>query len=177
MIFTETKLDGAYVVKPEKREDERGFFARGWCIKEAEAQGLTGKMVQSNISYNKTKGTLRGMHFQVEPYQEVKIVRCVRGSIFDVIVDLRPTSLTFCQWYGVELTQDNGYMLYVPENFAHGYQTLTDGAEVHYLVSEYYTPQAERGVRFDDPAFAIKWPDVENRIISLKDRQWADFVI
>ena len=177
MIFTEIRLEGAYLVKPEKREDERGFFARGWCIKEAEAQGLAGAMVQSNISYNKKKGTLRGMHFQVNPHQEVKIVRCVRGAIFDVIVDLRPTSPTFCQWYGVELTQDNGYMLYVPENFAHGYQTLTDGAEVHYLVSEYYTPQAEQGVRFDDPAFAIKWPDVEHRIISLKDRQWADFVI
>jgi dTDP-4-dehydrorhamnose 3,5-epimerase len=177
MIFRETKLKGAYLVELDRREDERGFFARGWCSKEAAAHGLVGNMVQANVSYNKKKGTLRGMHYQAAPYQEVKLVRCVRGSIYDVILDLRPASPTFRQWVGVELTQDNGRMLYVPEDFAHGFQTLTDDAEVNYLVSQFYSPDAEKGVRFDDSAFGIEWPETRERIISAKDQSWADFSV
>jgi dTDP-4-dehydrorhamnose 3,5-epimerase len=134
-------------------------------------------MVQANVSFNKRKGTLRGMHYQAAPYKEVKLVRCVRGSIYDVILDLRPVSPTFRQWVGVELTQDNGRMLYVPEDFAHGFQTLTDDAEVNYLVSQFYSPEAERGVRFDDSAFGMEWPEVGERIISAKDQSWADFSV
>lgn len=175
MIFHETKLKGAYLVELERREDDRGFFARGWCSKEAEVMGLVGDMVQFNVSFNEKKGTLRGMHFQAAPHKEVKLVRCVRGGIFDVIIDLRPDSPTFCQWVGVELTQANRNMLYVPEDFAHGFQTLTDDTEVNYLVSQFYTPAAERGVRFNDPAFGIRWPEEQERIISAKDLDWPDF--
>lgn len=175
MIFTETRLKGAFIIDLEKRQDERGFFARGWCQKEAEAHGLVKEMVQANVSYNVSKGTLRGMHYQVTPHQEVKLVRCVRGGIYDVIVDLRPMSHTFREWIGVELSQDNGRMLYVPEDFAHGFQTLEDESEVNYLVSQYYTPDAERGLRFDDPAFNIDWPECSGRIISPKDQGWPDF--
>lgn len=177
MIFRETRLKGAYLVELERREDERGFFARGWCGKEAAAHGLRGEMVQANVSYNKESGTLRGMHYQVAPYREVKLVRCVRGGIYDVIVDLRPTSPTFRQWVGVELTQENGSMLYVPEDFAHGFQTLRDDTEVNYLVSQFYTPEAERGLRFNDPEFGIQWPETRERIISEKDRNWPDFSV
>jgi dTDP-4-dehydrorhamnose 3,5-epimerase len=175
MIFDKTRLKGAYIIKLGQHEDERGYFARGWCRKEAMANGLISDMVQANISFNNKKGTLRGMHYQVAPFQEVKIVRCVRGAIFDVIIDMRPNSKTFKQWLAVELTQDNGLMLYVPEDFAHGFQTLTDAAEVNYLVSNYYNPEAERGVRFDDPAIGIAWPPVAGRIISNKDRSWPLF--
>lgn len=175
MIFTETRLKGAFIIDLEKRQDERGFFARGWCRKEAAAHGLARDLVQANISYNAKKGTLRGMHYQAAPYQEVKLVRCVRGAVFDVIVDLRPSSATFKQWVGVELSQENGRMLYVPEDFAHGFQTLVDESEVNYLVSQYYTPEAERGLRFDDRAFGIDWPEAAPRIISAKDQCWPDF--
>ena len=143
--------------------------------KEASSHGLVSEMVQANVSFNERKGTLRGMHYQASPFQEVKIVRCVRGAIYDVIIDLRADSPTFKQWIGVELSEDSGLMLYVPEDFAHGFQTLKDGVEVNYLVSQYYTPEAERGARFDDPAFGIIWRETKEFIISAKDRSWPDF--
>jgi dTDP-4-dehydrorhamnose 3,5-epimerase len=172
MIFTPTKLSGAYVIDLEKREDERGFFARAWCRHEFEEHGLDARLVQCNVSFNHAKGTLRGMHMQQAPHGEAKLVRCTRGAIYDVIIDLRPESPTHRRWLGLELSQENRTMLYVPEGFAHGYQTLSDGAETFYQVSEYYTPGAERGVRWDDPAFAIDWPPEERRVISEKDASW-----
>ncbi len=175
MIFRETELKGAFIIELEKLEDARGFFARAWCQKEFEAHGLTARLVQCNLSFNKKRGTLRGMHYQAAPYEEVKLVRCTRGAVYDVIIDLRPESPTYKQWLGVELTADNYKMLYVPEGFAHGYQTLTDDAEVFYQVSQFYTPASERGVRWDDPAFGIEWPETDTRIISDKDESWPDY--
>lgn len=175
MIFTESKLPGAFIIEVEKRSDERGFFARSWCAREFEAHGLCTQMVQSNISFNHRKGTLRGMHFQKPPYGEAKLIRCTRGAIYDVIIDLRPQSPTYKQWLGVELTADNYAMLYVPENFAHGFQTLTDAAEVFYQISQYYTPGAEGGLRWDDPAFNIQWPQAQPSVIAEKDKQWPLF--
>ena len=175
MLFHETRLEGAFVIELEKREDTRGFFARGWCQKEFEDHGLVAQVVQANISYNKKKGTVRGMHYQVAPVEETKLVRCVRGGIYDVIIDLRPESPTYKQWIGVELTAENNKMLYVPENFAHGLQTLEDDTEVIYQVSQFYTPGAERGIRWNDPAFRIEWPqDIE--VISDKDADWPDYM-
>ncbi|MCK4826502.1 dTDP-4-dehydrorhamnose 3,5-epimerase, partial [bacterium] len=153
MIFTETQLRGAYIIEIEKLKDNRGFFARTWCQKEFEEHGLTPRVVQANVSSNKKKGTLRGMHYQIAPYEETKLVRCTRGAIYDVIIDLRPASPTYTQWVGVELTADNYKMLYVPENFAHGFQTLEDNTEVTYQVSQFYTPGSESGIRWGDPAF------------------------
>lgn len=175
MIFSETELQGAFVVELEPRHDERGFFARAWCRNEFEDNGLTGRLAQCNISFNHEAGTLRGMHYQVPPHEEVKLIRCTRGAIFDVIVDLRPDSTTFRNWIGVELTAENRHALYVPEGFAHGYQTLVDATETFYQVSAFYSPEAERGVRWDDPAFGIEWPPTRRRIISDKDRSWPDF--
>ena len=174
MIFTGTPLNGAFVIEPERREDERGFFARTWCQQEFEAHGLSPRLAQCNISYNKKKGTLRGMHYQVAPYKEVKLVRCTRGAIYEVIIDLRPTSATFKQHFAVRLSADNRAMLYVPEDFAHGSQTLEDETEVFYQMSEFYAPECARGVRWDDPAFGIQWPDDE-RTISERDRNYPDF--
>ncbi|HIP52511.1 MAG TPA: dTDP-4-dehydrorhamnose 3,5-epimerase [Chromatiales bacterium] len=174
MKFTETKLPGAFIIDIEKRRDDRGFFARGWCQKEYEAQGLTARIAQANISYSKRKGTLRGMHYQLAPHEEAKVVRCTRGALYDVIVDLRKDSPTFRQWVGVELTQENHRMLYVPEGFAHGFITLQDDTEAYYLVSEFYTPGAEQGVRYNDPAFGIEWPE-EPAVMTDKDRSWPDF--
>lgn len=175
MLFHETRLEGAFVIELEKREDTRGFFARGWCQKEFEDHGLVAQVVQANVSYNRKKGTLRGMHYQVAPVEETKLVRCVRGGIYDVIIDLRPESPTYKQWMGVELTAENYKMLYVPENFAHGVQTLEDDTEVIYQVSQFYTPGAERGIRWNDPAFRIEWPqDIE--VISDKDADWPDYM-
>lgn len=174
MIFTETKLKGAYIVDLEKREDERGFFARGWCQNEFEAHGLTPRVAQVNISSNKKRGTLRGMHYQIAPYEETKLVRCTRGALYDVIVDLRPASPTYRQWFGVELTADNYKMLYVPEGFAHGFITLQDETEATYQVSQFYTPGSERGLRYNDPAFGIEWP-AEVQVISEKDKSWPDY--
>jgi dTDP-4-dehydrorhamnose 3,5-epimerase len=176
MIFRETELSGVFVIDLEPREDERGFFARAWCQKEFEANGLSSRLVQCNLSFNHRKGTLRGLHYQEEPFAEVKLVRCTRGAIYDVIVDLRRNSATYRQWIGVELSADNRRMLYVPEGFAHGYQTLEDETETFYQVSEFYSPGAERGVRWNDPAFHISWPDVETRIMSDKDASWPDFI-
>ncbi len=176
MIFHRLKLAGAYRIDLEPREDERGFFARAWCQKEFAEHGLETRIVQSNLSYNRYKGTLRGMHYQAPPHEEVKLVRCIRGSIFDVIIDLRPDSPTYRQWVGVELTAANRQMLYVPRGFAHGFQTLEDDTEVFYHVSEFYHPQAERGVRWNDPQFGIAWPAVEKRIVSVKDQSWPDYI-
>jgi dTDP-4-dehydrorhamnose 3,5-epimerase len=171
MIFTETELPGAYLIDVERREDDRGFFARAWCRQEFEAHGLIARVAQANISYNRRKATLRGLHYQLPPFAEAKLVRCTRGAIYDVIVDLRVDSPTYLRWLGVELTADQHRMLYVPEGFAHGFLTLEDHTEVTYQVSQFYTPAAERGIRYDDPALGIRWP-LEVQVISEKDRSW-----
>jgi dTDP-4-dehydrorhamnose 3,5-epimerase len=176
MIFTETKLRGAFVIDIERRDDERGFFARAWCQEEFAARGLSTHLVQANISFSQRAGTLRGLHYQVKPHEEVKLVRCTRGAVYDVIVDLRPESSTYLQWVSVELTADNRTMLYVPEGLVHGYQTLTDKAEVLYQVSQVYSPESERGVRWDDPAVGIEWPRIDPRIISAKDKSWPNYL-
>lgn len=177
MKFTETKLKGAFLIDFEKREDNRGFFARAFCKKEFSEQGLETDLVQANCSYNFEKGTLRGMHRQIDPYQEVKIVRCTRGTIWDCIIDLRKDSPTYKQWVGVELSQDNHRTLYVPKDFGHGYLTLTDNSEVTYLVTEYYQPGAETGLRWDDNAFNIQWPQQINlELMTEKDRNWPDYI-
>lgn len=174
MIFTETKLKGAYIIDLERREDNRGFFARTWCQQEFEAQGLVAGIVQANTSYNKLKGTLRGMHYQNAPFAETKLVRAVRGAIYDVIIDLRPDSATYMGWIGVELTADNRRSLFVPEGFAHGFQTLEDDTDVTYQVSAFYTPGAEGGARYNDPAFNIEWP-LAVSVLSDKDATWPDY--
>lgn len=175
MIFTPTGLPGAFLIEPEKREDERGFFARTWCEREFLERGLNPKFVQCSISYNRVKGTLRGMHYQVAPHEEAKLIRCTAGSIYDVIIDLRPDSPTFTQHFGANLSAGNHHMMYAPERFAHGFQTLEDHTEILYQISEFYAPECGRGVRWDDPAFAIEWPAAE-RIIAERDRKWPDFV-
>jgi dTDP-4-dehydrorhamnose 3,5-epimerase len=175
MNFTETKLKGAFIVDPERFEDERGFFARTWSQREFAEHGLDARLAECNVSFNRKRGTLRGMHYQIAPHGQAKLVRCTRGAIYDVIVDLRPRSETFRQWVGVELTADNGRMLYVPEEFAHGFQTLEDSSEVFYQMSAPYAPESARGVRFDDPAFGIQWPEVAERIIIERDRSYTDF--
>jgi dTDP-4-dehydrorhamnose 3,5-epimerase len=174
MIFIETGLKDAFVIEIERREDERGFFARSWCQGEFEAHGLNTRIAQCNISLNTKKGTLRGMHYQAEPCEEAKLVRCTRGSLYDVIVDLHPDSQSYKKHLGVVLTPDNGKMLYVPEGFAHGFLTLEDNTEVHYQISEFYAPDHARGFRWNDPAFAIVWP-AEVKIISDRDRNYPDF--
>ena len=175
MIFIETALRGAYVIDIEKCEDQRGFFARTWCVKEFDAHGLNANLVQVNTTLSTGTGTLRGLHYQVAPYQEVKVVRCTRGALYDVIVDLRPQSPSYKQWLGVELTADNHRMLYVPEGFAHGSQTLTDNTELCYQTSQFYAPESARGVRFDDPAFEIKWP-LQIQVISDADKNWPNYL-
>ena len=175
MIFSRTSLEGAYVIEIEPREDERGFFARAWCLREFAEHGLSSELVQASIAWSRRKGTLRGLHFQHPPHAETKVVRCTRGAIYDVIVDLRPSSPTHRQWLGVELTAENRRMLYVPEGFAHGYQTLADDTEIFYQVSAFYAPEAEGGVRWDDPSFGIEWPDSESPLLSDKDRAWPDY--
>jgi dTDP-4-dehydrorhamnose 3,5-epimerase len=175
VIFSQTALPGAYVIELERREDERGFFARAWCAEEFAEHGLATTLVQANLSFNTHKGTLRGMHFQVQPHAEAKLVRCTRGAIYDVIIDLRADSPTYKRWFGVELDAESRRAMYVPEGFAHGYQTLVPNTETFYQVSEFYAPDAERGVRWDDPAFAIDWPDPAGALLSDKDRGWPDF--
>jgi dTDP-4-dehydrorhamnose 3,5-epimerase len=177
MIFTETKLKSAYLIELETFEDERGFFARSWSEREFEAEGLDARLAECNISFNKREGTLRGMHYQDAPHGQTKLVRCTRGAIYDVIVDLRPDSETFKQWVGFELTADNKRMLYVPEKFAHGFQTLADDSEVFYQMSTPFAPESARGVRFDDPAFKIEWPHTDERIIIARDREYPDFTL
>lgn len=169
MIFNETPLKGAYVIELEKKGDERGFFARFFCERAFRAANLINQFVQINNSLSAEKGTLRGMHYQVAPHAETKIVRCIKGALFDVILDLRQDSPTFGKSFGVEITADNRKMMYVPEGFAHGFLTLEDDTEAFYLVSAFYTPEAERGVRWDDPKFNIQWPE-KPKIISDKDQ-------
>lgn len=174
MIFTPAPLAGAYVIEMEKRGDDRGFFARAFCEREYAAHGLSTRMVQMNNSLSVKKGTLRGMHYQLAPRSETKVVRCLRGALHDVILDLRPGSSTFGKSFGVELTADNRKMLYVPKGFGHGFVTLQDDTEAFYLVDESYSPEHERGVRWDDPRFAIEWP-VRPSVMSEKDRAYRDF--
>jgi len=175
MIFKETKLKGAFVIEMERIEDERGFFARSWCQQEFEEHGLNSLIVQCNISYNEKKGTLRGMHYQAAPYEEAKIISCISGAIYDVIIDLRRDSATYCQWFSTELSNDNYRMLYVPVGLAHGFQTLKNNTVIFYQMSESYHPECARGLRWDDPAFGVNWP-IRNYIISAKDRQFPEFI-
>lgn len=171
MRFRKTELEGAYIIDLEPHEDERGFFARAWCRREFEAHGLETRVAQANVSFNRRRGTLRGLHWQAPPHAETKLVRCTRGAIWDAIVDLRPDSPTHLQWVGMELSAENRRMLYVPERFAHGFITLDDDCEVGYQVSAFYSPESERGIRWDDPAVGIDWP-AEPRVVSEKDRSW-----
>ena len=171
MIFRATKLEGAFLIEPERKEDERGYFARTFCEREFAEHGLRSCFVQCNTSFNRRKGTLRGMHFQAAPHEEAKLVSCTRGAIYDVIVDLRPGSSTYHQHVAETLSADNGRMLYIPEGFAHGFQTLADDTEVFYQMSEFYDPESARGVRWNDPAFQIQWPEAE-RIMIARDREY-----
>jgi dTDP-4-dehydrorhamnose 3,5-epimerase len=171
MIFRETKLAGAFVVELDKKEDNRGFFSRAFCAREFAEHGLKSQVIQANLSFSHTKGTIRGMHYQVAPATEPKFIRCIRGAIWDVIIDVRPESPTYLQHFAIELSADNRTALYVPDMFAHGNQALTDGAELLYLVGEYYTPGYERGIRYNDPAVGIEWP-VPVTIVSDKDNSW-----
>ena len=176
MIFTETKLAGAFVVEPERFGDERGYFARSWSRREFGARGLSPELVECNVSFNARRGTLRGMHYQAEPHEQAKLVRCTAGAIYDCIIDLRPGSPTFTRWVAVELTAENGLQLYVPGGFAHGFQTLADATEVFYQMSSAYAPESARGVRWDDPAFGVEWPaEVAGRIMNERDRTYPDF--
>lgn len=174
MIFTPTPLAGAFVVELEEVEDERGFFARAFCREEFEAHGLNPRVAQCNVSLNRKRGTLRGMHFQAPPHEEAKLVRCTRGAVWDVVIDLRRDSVTFKRWHGIELSAQNRRGLYVPEGFAHGFLTLTDDSEMLYLMSEPYHPECARGVRWNDPAFGIAWPLAQPEM-SERDRGFALF--
>jgi dTDP-4-dehydrorhamnose 3,5-epimerase len=171
MIFTETQLRGAYVIELERREDERGYFARAFCQHEFEEHGLKSVIAQTNVAFNAKKGTLRGMHFQFPPAAETKLVRCTRGAILDIIVDLRPESSTYLEHVAVTLDADSGRALYVPERFAHGYQVLVDDTETSYQVGEFYTPDTEGGLRYDDPRLGLEWP-LPVSVMSAKDRVW-----
>jgi dTDP-4-dehydrorhamnose 3,5-epimerase len=174
MKFTQTEIAGAFTIDIEKHEDERGFFARSWCVEECASHGLATDVNQMSVSMNHVKGTLRGMHYQTAPFQETKIVRCTHGRIYDVALDLRPDSRTFLRWTGVELSAENHRMLYIPEGCAHGFLTREDASEIFYQISVRYAPDHARGVRWDDPAFGIRWPE-EPRVISDRDRQYPDF--
>lgn len=176
MIFTETALPGAWIVDVERLEDSRGFFARSWCEREFAERGLNPHLAQCNVSFNKRRGTLRGLHYQASPHREAKLIRCTRGAIHDVILDLRPDSPTFKRHTAVVLDAESRRMLYVPEGFAHGFQTLEDDTEVFYQMSASYAPDHARGVRWNDPAFGIQWPDAE-RTISERDQRYPDFPV
>jgi dTDP-4-dehydrorhamnose 3,5-epimerase len=171
MIFEKTVVNDALVIELDKKEDKRGFFARTFCKNELREAGVSFRSVQANLSYNKTRYTLRGMHYQVSPYEEAKIVRCIRGAIYDVILDLRKDSTTLHKWFGIELNDKNRKSLYVPKGFAHGFLTLADHTEVDYKMSEYFKPGSGRGIRWDDPFFNIKWPN-NPKVLSRKDREW-----
>lgn len=175
MIFTETKLKGSYIIDIEPIEDERGFFARTWCHKEFDKVNLNFNIVQCNTSNNKKKGTIRGMHYQVSPFEEAKLVQCTRGAIYDVIIDLRPNSNTFLNWIAVELTHKNKRMLYIPEGFAHGFQTLEDDSDVFYQMGELYHPECARGIKWNDKKFNIEWPITDGITISNKDNNYLEY--
>jgi len=174
MNFAETKLSGVFLIEPELLKDDRGSFARSFCIDEFNEAGIEIQVVQANISFNKYSGAVRGMHYQVSPHAEAKVVRCTSGSLYDVVVDLRPDSPSYSQWIGIELNAENRYAMFVPKGCAHGFQTLVDGTEVSYLMSERYVPEAASGVRYDDPAFGIDWP-LKVSSVSDRDRSWSDF--
>lgn len=174
MIFKETKLKGAFIIELEKQRDARGFFARTFCRKEFRARGLNFEIVQCSTSYNRKKSTLRGMHYQAAPHREAKLISCIQGAVHDVIIDLRPDSDTYCQWFSAELRAEDFKFLYVPENFAHGFQTLRNGSVVFYQMSEFYYPARARGIRWNDPYFGIKWA-LKNPILSPKDRSYKDW--
>ncbi|MCG2735265.1 MAG: dTDP-4-dehydrorhamnose 3,5-epimerase [Candidatus Methanoperedenaceae archaeon] len=176
MRFNQTTIKGLYIIEPDRLEDERGFFARTFCQKEFLANGLNPRLVQCSISYNKRKGTLRGMHYQIAPMAEAKLVRCTKGAIYDVSIDLRKNSNTYLQSIAFELTSDNHIMIYIPEGFAHGFQTLEDNSEVFYQMSEFYASEYAQGFRYDDPAFGIKWP-LKTVIISEKDKKYQNIKI
>jgi dTDP-4-dehydrorhamnose 3,5-epimerase len=175
MKFVPLELEGAYLIELEPHRDERGYFARTWCSDEFAEHGLDTRLAQSSTSHNARAGTLRGLHLQRRPHAETKLVRCTRGAIFDVIVDLRPESSTHASWFGAELSEGRGNAMYVPEGFAHGFQTLTEGADVLYMISVPYAPDASTGVRWDDPAFGIEWPETAERTIGDRDRTWPDY--
>jgi len=176
VIVTENNLPGELVIKPEKHSDQRGFFARTFCRQEFEAHGLNPQVAQCSVSFNRCKGTLRGMHYQAAPFAETKLVRCTSGSIFDVIIDLRSSSRTFKQYFAVELSSKNRKILYIPEGFAHGFQTLEDETEVFYQMSQAYYAEHARGVRWNDPAFGIEWP-ADKRTVIERDMNYADFLL
>ena len=175
MNFTETKIGGVFILDPKRFEDERGFFAPAFSSREFEARGMDAQFVESNISYSLRAGTLRGMHYQAAPHGQAKLVRCTRGRVYDVAVDIRPGSGTYGQWVGVELTAENRRMIYIPGDCAHGFQTLEDDSEVFYMVSSPYAPASAGGFRWDDPAFRIEWPDAAERIIIRRDREYPDY--
>jgi len=177
MILNKTNLAGIFILEPERFDDERGFFARAWSESELAARGVESKFIEGNISFNQHRGTLRGMHYQAAPFGQAKLVRCTRGAMFDVGIDMRPQSPTFKQWLGVELSAQNRLMLYLPGDFAHGYLTLEDETEVHYQVSQVYVPRANRGVRWDDPAFGIEWPATEELVINERDQNYPNFTV
>jgi dTDP-4-dehydrorhamnose 3,5-epimerase len=172
MRFLETKLDGAWLIEPEPIRDSRGYFARTFCTRDFEERGMESRFVQHSRSFSAAKGTLRGLHFQTAPHEEVKLVSCVSGAVYDVIVDMRPGSPTYRQWQGFELTADNKHQLYVPAGFAHGFQTLTDDAELNYLISAFYEPAASTGISYDDPALGVTWP-LPVSVISDRDKSWG----
>jgi dTDP-4-dehydrorhamnose 3,5-epimerase len=175
MIFRETLIPGAYLLEPERHSDDRGFFARTWCRRELEAQGLSAQLAQCSVSYNRRAGTLRGMHFQRPPHAEIKLVRCTGGAICDIILDLRRESPAYLRWAAFELTAENHCALYIPEGVAHGLQTLVDDCEVFYQISEFYHPESASGVRWNDPVFGIRWP-LPAPILSEKDSTYPDYV-
>ena len=177
MIFTETKIKGVYIIEPELLTDERGFFARSFCKEEFRNHGLETDIVQCNISYNKKKGTLRGMHYQVPPFEEAKIVSCTYGTIYDVVLDLRKDSQTCCQWVATDLSDNNFKMMCIPKGCAHGFQTLEDDAMVHYQMMDFFHPEGASGVRWDDPRFKIDWPIIQTVIVSEKDQKYPDFIL
>ncbi len=176
MIFTETRLPGAYIIELEPIHDNRGFFSRVMCKREFDTFDLTTDFVQANITFSTEKGTLRGMHYQIRPHKEIKLVHCPRGAIYDVIIDMRPDSPTYLQWIATEISAENHKMIYIPGEFAHGYMTLAANTEVYYQVAQFYAPEYERGIRWDDPAFQIEWPEISEIIMSAKDKSWPDFI-
>ncbi|MCA1635179.1 MAG: dTDP-4-dehydrorhamnose 3,5-epimerase [Acidobacteria bacterium] len=175
MKFTETKLKGVFVIESKRFDDERGFFAPSFSAEQFAARGMASQFVENNISYSRSRGTLRGMHYQAAPHGQAKLVRCTRGAVFDVAVDLRPDSPTFREWVGLELTAENRSMLYLPGDCGHGFQTLVDDTEVFYMVSEVYVPESGRGFRWNDPAFGIEWPEVGERVLIKRDQVYPDY--